>query len=165
MALFGNLFDKREKLDYCRGCDLLFQISLMQKVQFPTEFSDIPEHEYRDDIIGIVMAYLDTKPMGKCVRVRSTFGKDALYYGTVHAPSEVKQIVLPRSKGKHAYYSEFISANLGNCLNATNARALALEVCRVNGMEPDTAKVNAIIVDINVMRELVDATLSTYRLV
>ena len=165
MGLFSNLFDKREKMVYCRGCDFLFQIALLQKVQFPITFSDITENEYRCDIVGIVMAYLDTKPQGKCVRVRSTFGKDAIYYGTVHSEREFKEVYVPKYKEKHSYYSNFISSNMNNNLNATTARTLAMEVCRVNHIELDDTKINTIIVDINVMTEIVDATLSTYRFV
>ena len=165
MALFGRLFDKREKLDFCRGCDFLFQIALMQKVQFPIDFPDIDENQYRNDIIGIVTAYLDTKPREKGVRTGRTFGEDAIYYGTVHTPSEIKKITLPQYKEKYSHYSKFINTNMGGCLNITNARTLALEVCRVNCIELDATRINSIIIDINVMKELVDATLSTYKFI
>jgi len=165
MGLFDNLFDKREKIDYCKGCDFLFDVVWMQAVQFIRDFNDLSNHDYRAELISIIAAYLDTKPKEKAVRVCSTFGTDMIYYGTVHAPREFKDIYLPKYKDKHKHYSCFIRDNTGNSINTTTSRTLALEICRLNGIAPEPAKVDAITIDINKMVELVDATLSTYRFV
>ena len=174
MGLFDNLFDKREKMEYRKGCDYIFNLALIQKVQYLEEYSDIDESDYRSDIIGVVAAYLDTKPQEKCVRTLSTFGKDAIYYGTVHGTmlnethpiqATLKMIFLPKCKIKHGYYSEFVRENMDNSINATNARTLASEILRYNNITADATKINTIVVDINVILELVDAILSKYRFV
>lgn len=165
MGLFDNLFDKREKIDYCKGCDFLFKAVWMRAVKYTTDFSDLSNNDYKAELISIIAAYLDTKSEKQRVRYGSTFGKDMIYYGTVHTPEEFKDIYLPKYKEKHAHYSCFIRDNMENNVNSTTSRNLALEICRLNGISPDVAKVNAITIDINVMLELVDATISTYRFV
>ena len=174
MGLFDSLLDKREKMDYCRGCDFLFNICLRQTFQDNAEFSDISETEYRANIVGIVAAYLDTKPIEKRVRVRSTFGKDALYYGTVNGTmlvethpiqANLKTIFLPKVQEKHSYYSEFMRTEMNNHINATTTRTLANEVLLINGIDPDSARINAITVDINAIIEMIDAMLSKYKFV
>lgn len=165
MGLFDSLFDKREKIDYCRGCDFIFQVVWNQALQYTTDFFDLSDYDYRAELISIIAAYLDTKPKEKAVCVGSTFGKDMIHYGTVHASREFKDTYLPRFKDKHTHYSYFIRDNTGNTINATTSRNLALEICRLNGIALESAKVNAITIDVNKLVEIVDATLSTYRFV
>lgn len=174
MGFLDSLFDKREKLDYCKGCDYIFNLALTQAVQFSSEFNDIQDEYYRANIVGIVMAYLDTKPADKCVSFRSTFGKDTLYYGTVHGTmlveshpiqANLKTEFIPLFQNYHTHYSNFISNEMNNNLNATTVRILAQEVLQHNNVVPDTAKINAIAVDINALIEIIDALLSKYKFV
>ena len=170
MAFWNNLFDKREKMAYREGCSNFFNLALVIDFQYLQEYQDIAEVYYRADIVGIVAAYLDTKPHERYMR--TTFGKDVLHYGTVRGTvlidthpiaRTLKSVFLPKCEQKHAHYSKFMQSEMNNSINGTTTRTLASEVLRVNGIPVDSAKINSIAVDINMILEWVNTTLSTYR--
>ena len=174
MGIFDSLFDKREKMDYCKACDYIFNLALVQNVQYTTEYSDIDELNYRAEIIGIIAAHLDTKPQEKCVCFGSTFGKDIMYYGTVHGTAliethpiqaNLKTVFLPKCQQRHSHYSSFVREKMSNSINATTARILASEVLSLNGVSTDSARVNAVAMDINSVICFVDKILATYKFV
>lgn len=164
MGLLDKLFDKREKMEYRKACDFIYNIALMQKVQYTETFDDISVDEYRTDIVGIVAAYVDSKPRESYVK-GSSMGADMFRYGESMLLVQPDGDFVPKCKEKHSIYSCFVANKMGNSLNATTARTLAEEVFRVHNIVPDTNRINAIVVDVNSMITLVDSLLSTYRLV
>ena len=59
MGFFDKFTDKREKYDYARGSDFLFNLVLMQKDQYTESFDDIGYVDYRSELIGIAASYLE----------------------------------------------------------------------------------------------------------
>ena len=174
MGIFDSLFDKRDKMDYCKACDYIFNLALIQNVQYTSEYSDIDELNYRAEIIGIVAAHLDTKPREKCTCSVSTFGKDIMYYGTVHGTAliathpiqaNLKTVFLPTCKQRHSHYTLFVRENMSNSINPTTSRILANEMLRLNGVSIDSARTNAVAMDINSVICFVDKILATYKFV
>lgn len=164
MGFFDKLFDKREKMEYRKACDFIYNIALIQKVQYTENFTDISDDDYRTDIVGIVAAYVDSKPRESYV-IGSSMGADIFRYGESMLLAQLDGEFIPKCKKKHTIYSRFVATKMGNALNATTARALAEEVCRINNIAPDPNKLNAIVVDINSLVTVVDGLLTTYRIV
>lgn len=174
MGFFDSFFDKREKTDYYKACDYLFNIGLVLKTGYDVEFSDVSELDYRADIVSIIITYLNTLPKEKCVPSYTTLGEEAMHYGTVHGTvlidthpiqANLKNKFLPAVKEKHKYYSKFVKDRMNNSINANSARILASEILRLNGVPEDATRVNAIAMDILAMTGHVDAFLSKFRLV
>ena len=163
MGLFDGLFDKREKKNYGDILLFFFNIAQMQRVQYPEQYADIKEQEYRETIVGIFAAYLDTKEKQKCVI--TSYGWDLFVSQVGCVSREVKEKVLPKYEDAYKYYRNIIQKNMSNTINATNVNVLASEVCRTFGVEPDIAKINTISMDICTMRDIIDATFDTYRFI
>ena len=165
MRFFDRFTDKREKYDYMRGSDFLFNLVLMQKDQYTESFDDIGYVDYRSELIGIVAAYLDKEPSNKTFKSYQSFGECILYYGTVHADRAIKDTVLPKSQAAHKYYNKFFSDKKGKPVSESAARVLAQDIMQRYNIAADPARTNAMIVDITKMVETVDAVLGTYRFV
>ena len=165
MGFFDKFFDKREKYDYARGCDYLFNIVLIQKDQYTASYEDINYDDYRAELIGIVAAYMDRDPKIKTFDDYRSFGECVLYYGTVHASREQKEKFLPLCKQSHKYYRQFFSKEIGPMLGTSAAQKIAMDIISRYEITSDAARLNAIIVDISKMIEIVDAMISTYRFV
>ena len=165
MGLFDKFLDKREKYDYMKGCDYLFNMVLMQTDQYTASFDDINYDDYRAELIGIVAAYLDRDPKIKTFDHYDSFGACILYYGTVHAPRETRDKFLPLCKESHKYYKRFFSEEIGQMVSASAAQKLANDIISRYKIPSDAARLNAITVDVTKMIEIVDAMLSTYRFV
>ena len=161
MGFFDKLFDKREKKRYLEGCHFFYSLATMQKVEYSSKFNDITAEDYRANIVGIVAAYLDTKP--KEHSGFSTFGQDMFWNETGCVSNDVKEKFFPKCKEKRDYFAIYIKNNLSNNLNASNSRLVAIELCKVNSIPQDESRIREITNDINKMIELVDATLSTFR--
>ena len=165
MGFFDKFKDKREKYDYARGSDFLFNMVLMQKVKYTDAFDDIGYIDYRSELIGIAAAYLDKEPSNKTFKDYRSFGECILYYGTVHADRAVKDTILPKSQAAHKYYNKFFSDKKGKPVSESAARILAQDIMQRYNIASDPARTNAMIVDITKMVEIVDAVLGTYRFV
>lgn len=165
MGFFDRFTDKREKYDYMRGSDFLYNLVLMQKDQYTESFNDIEYADYRSELIGIAAAYLDKEPSNKTFKSYRSFGECILYYGTVHADRVIKDIVLPKSQAAHKHYNKFFSDKKGMPVRESTARVLAQDIMQRYNVAADPARTNAMIVDITKMVEIVDAVLSTYRFV
>lgn len=163
MGLFDNLFDKREKKSYTDIKHFFFDIAQMQRIQYPEQFDDINAQEYREAIVGIFAAYLDTKPKQKCVII--SYGEDLFLSQIGCVSREIKEKVLPKYKSAYKHYSSFVRSNMNNVINATNVKLLATEVCRTFGIISDSAHLNAISMDICTMTNIIDATFDTFRFV
>ena len=165
MGFFDKFKDKREKYDYTRGSDFLFNMVLMQKDQYTDAFDDIGYVDYRSELIGIAAAYLDKEPSNKTFKDYRSFGECILYYGTVHADRALKDTILPTSQAAHKYYNKFFSDKKGKPVSESAARILAQDIMQRYNIASDPARTNAMIVDITKMVEIVDAVLGTYRFV
>ncbi len=165
MGFFDKFFDKREKYDYMKGSDYLFNIALMQKDQYTASFDDINYDNYRAELIGIVAAYLDRDPKIKTFDSYRSFGECILYYGTVHASRELKEKFLPLCQNSHKYYKQFFSKEIGQMVSASAAQKIAQDIISRYNITADAARLNAITVDVSKMFEIVDAMIGTYRFV
>jgi hypothetical protein len=165
MGFFDKFFDKREKYDYMKGSDYLFNMVLMQKDQYTSSFDDVNYDIYRSELIGIVAAYLDRDPKIKTFDCYRSFGECILYYGTVHASREIRESFLPLCKKSHEYYKRFFNEAIGQVVSTSATQKIANDIISRYNIPSDTARVNAIIVDISKMIEIVDAVISTYRFV
>lgn len=163
MGLFDNLFDKREKKSYLDIKHFFFDIAQIQRIQYPEQFVDVDAQEYRNAVVGIFAAYMDTKPKQKCVI--TSYGSDMFISQIGCVSREVKEKVLPKYKDAYKHYGTFIKNNMNGVLNASNVRILAEEVCRVTNTESTVERINSISMDINTMTAIIDATFDTYRFV
>ncbi len=163
MGIFDSLFDKREKKDYNDILMFFFNIAQIQRVQYTEQYEDIEEQEYRETIVGIFAAYLDTKEKQKCVI--TSYGWDLFVRQVGCVSREVKEKVLPKYEDAYKHYRDFIKSSMSNTINATNVKLLASEVCRTFNVEPDITRINTISMDICTMRDIIDAIFDTYRFV
>lgn len=165
MGFFDKFTDKREKIDYAKGSDNLFNMLLRQKDQYTETFDDISFTDYRSELLGISAAYLDKEPSNKTFHSYDSFGECILYYGTVHAPEIIKKTILPRSKISHKHYNKYFGGKQGIPVGESIARVLAQDIMMRHGIKEDASRTNAMIVDILKMIEIVDAVLATFRFV
>ncbi len=165
MGFLDKFFDKREKIDYARGSDYLFNMVLLQKDQYTTSFTDITYDNYRAELIGVVAAYLDRDPKIKTFKSYQSFGECMLYYGTVHASRELKESFLPLCKEAHKHYKHIFSKDVGEMVSTSAAQTIAKDIISRYKVLDNAARLNAITVDVSKMIEIVDAVITTYRFV
>ena len=172
MGFFANLFDKREKIGYLDGCGNIFNLVLAQDAHYPKMYPDIKDENYRTDLIGILAAYLDTKPREKCVR--DTFGKDVIRYGTANGTclidthpiqANLDTVFLPAFYAKHAHYSAFVASELNNKIDAVSTDDLANELLKANGIQVEPEKNKIVASDIRQALGWADAILDTFKFV
>ena len=163
MSLLDKLFDKREKKNHNDICHFIYGITMYQKVGYTSEFSDIPEDIYRADMLGIVTAHLDTRPKERCMVF--SWSEDIFMHISICESREIKERYLPIYEGRHKHYSNFIKTQMSNSVNGTTVKALAAEICRVYGIEPDSARINSIAVDINAFIDIINGIFETFRIV
>ena len=160
MGIFDILFDKKRKMDYLDGVIYLFDMVWNKKTNYtPKNILDV---EYKLDLVSVVASYLDTKPQPKSVRVASTFGKDCINYGTVHAPRDFKDKFLPKCKERHLYFCDFLESKFNNNLDLTACESIANEICSVNNIPVEQSILMAITQDVSSVIQKVDETLNTY---
>ena len=141
----------------------MLKIEELQCIQYPEQFVDVDAQEYRNAVVGIFAAYMDTKPKQKCVI--TSYGSDMFISQIGCVSREVKEKVLPKYKDAYKHYGTFIKNNMNGVLNASNVRILAEEVCHVTNTESTVERINSISMDINTMTAIIDATFDTYRFV
>ena len=174
MGFFANLLDKdkREKIGYIDGCANIFDLVLIKGAHDPKMYQDIKAENYRTDLIGILAAYLDTKPREKCVR--DTFGKDVIRYGTANGTSlidthpiqaNLDTVFLPSFYAKHAHYSAFVASEMNNKIDAVITDDLAKELLKVNGIQVEPEKINIVASDIRQALGWADAIRDTFKFV
>ena len=157
-----RLFDNREKKSYSDACHFFYDSTVYLKVNYLDNFGDIKEEDYRADIVGIVTAYLDTKPKEKYMIF--SWSRDIFMDVSICQPQPIKERYLPKCKERYNHYSKYIKIRMGNTINNTNVKSLAAEVCRYHGVELTDERINSVATDINTFITLVDATFETFRI-